>query len=369
MLIKTTHGPYLTVARDGIFVMLRQAVHGEALGIQIGQTLWNALGQPEPLQRVVGILASQGLSQTPDFAMVRVAGHEVQIVVRGEATVHVSNQLGGRQELCGQAASTWVETTLCGAYEFAVSMTRVVPRNVPSIDDSCLVASAVATADTLFTLGWEAPGFDEPEAVAPATAPTPVRERIPDPVATAPVVRTPLPAPASAPTVASASTVASAPRLPSAPAATLAPPSDFDEHTILSNNLVQYRAQMETSVVSAPPPLMTFPHLVLSTGAKVAVDRTILIGRAPQAQRVTGRELPRLIAVPSPNNDISRTHVQVRVEGDLVVVTDLNSTNGVILVEPGQTPRRLHPDEPTPVPLAGVVDLGDSVTFTVEAAK
>ena len=51
MLIKTTHGPYLTVARDGIFVMLRQALHGEALGIQIGQALWNALGQPEPLQR------------------------------------------------------------------------------------------------------------------------------------------------------------------------------------------------------------------------------------------------------------------------------------------------------------------------------
>ncbi len=355
MLIKTTHGPYLTVARDGIFVMLRQALHGEPLGIQIGQALWNALGQPEPLQRVIGILASQGLSQTPDFAMVRVAGHEVQIVVRGEATVHVSNQLGGRQELCGQAASTWVETTLCGAYEFAISMTRVVPRNVPNIDDSCLMASAVATADNLFTLGWQAPDVQESEPVAP-TATEPVRPRTGDTVAQKSATES-APAPASVP--------AAAPLSPRP----LEASSDFDEHTILSNNLVQYRAQMATNIVSAPPVLVTYPHLILSTGAKVAVDRTVLIGRAPEAQRVTGRELPRLIAVPSPNNDISRTHVQIRVEGDLVVVTDLNSTNGVILVEPGQTPRRLHPDEPTPVPLFGVVDLGDDVTFTVEAAQ
>lgn len=354
MLIKTTHGPYLTVARDGIFVMLRQAVHGEALGIQIGQALWNALGQPEPLQRVVGILASQGLSQTPDFALVRVAGGELQIVVRGEATVHVSNPMGVRQGVSGQAASTWVETTLSGAYEFAVSMTRVVPRTVPIIDDSCLIASAVATADTLFTLGWEAPQGTEPEAVVPAVVPSPALT----------------PEPISHPAAAVSTPVrALAPTPDPAPVPRAAPAADFDEHTILSNNLVQYRAQMETNVVPAPLALVTFPNLVLNTGAKVAVDRTVLIGRAPEAQRVTGRELPRLIAVPSPNNDISRTHVQVRVEGDLVVVTDLNSTNGVILVEPGQTPRRLHPDEPTPVPFFGVVDLGDGVTFTVEAAK
>lgn len=369
MLIKTTHGPYLTVARDGIFVMLRQALHGEALGVQIGQTLWNALGQPEPLQRVIGILASQGLSQTPDFAMVRIAGLELQIVVRGEATVHVSNQLGGRQELCGQAASTWVETTLCGAYEFAVSMTRVVPRSVPSIDDSCLMASAVATADNLFTLGWQAPDAQEPEPVT-LTASETVRPRMPDRVAQKPET-----ASEAAPETVSECAPARSSEPESVPASaplSSRPPegsSDFDEHTILSNNLVQYRAQMATNIVSTPPVLVTYPHLILSTGAKVAVDRTVLIGRAPEAQRVTGRELPRLIAVPSPNNDISRTHVQVRVEGDLVVVTDLNSTNGVILVEPGQTPRRLHPDEPTPVPLFGVVDLGDDVTFTVEAAQ
>lgn len=68
----------------------------------------------------------------------------------------------------------------------------------------------------------------------------------------------------------------------------------------------------------------------------------------------------------SPNNDVSRTHAQVRIDGELVLVTDLNSTNGVLLTEPGQQPRRLHPDEPTPLSSGALVDLGDGVTFELE---
>ena len=69
----------------------------------------------------------------------------------------------------------------------------------------------------------------------------------------------------------------------------------------------------------------------------------------------------------SPNQDISRTHAQVRVDGEDVLVTDLNSTNGMFLIEPGLPPRRLRSGEPTPLRALAVVDLGDDVTFTLES--
>ena len=68
--------------------------------------------------------------------------------------------------------------------------------------------------------------------------------------------------------------------------------------------------------------------LSVSTGAEVPLDRPVLIGRAPESARFSAGVQPRLVTVPSPEQDISRTHVEVRAEGSSAVVTDLNSTNG-----------------------------------------
>ena len=73
-------------------------------------------------------------------------------------------------------------------------------------------------------------------------------------------------------------------------------------------------------------------------GSSCPLDRAVLLGRAPQVARVTNRELPRLITVPSPQQDISRTHAEVRVEGEHVVVTDLDSTNGIHVSRPARVP-------------------------------
>lgn len=355
MLIKTNHGPYLTVAHNGTFLMLRQVEGGGTLGTSVGQVLWNAMSQPQPMERVLAILASQGLDQTPTFAMVKVTLDAIHVVVRAGATVHSLSPEGERQAINGHAANTWMETTLPTDHEFAVTLSPQVPSTVPNLEDSCLMASAVATSSNLFTLGWVAPSEQERSHVPvpsvqeaqPTRTPVIPRPVVPEPAESKPVPRKPVLAPAPEP----------------APTEVIA-----DESTILSSNLVQYRAQMAAGA-AGPQNVSVAPVVVLSSGLRVVVDRPILIGRAPQAVRVSGKELPRLVTVTSPSNDISRTHVQVRCEGDLVLVTDLNSTNGVILVEPGQVARRLHPDEPTPVPSHAVVDLGDGVTFTVEAAQ
>ncbi|KQR16530.1 FHA domain-containing protein [Cellulomonas sp. Leaf334] len=167
------------------------------------------------------------------------------------------------------------------------------------------------------------------------------------------------------------------PRGTDAPAAPLpvggASLDDHDGLTILSTDLAEIREQLPSwASDELPGPFRTPPvaspsaRLVLSTGLVVPLDRAVLLGRAPQVARVTNRELPRLITVPSPQQDISRTHAEVRVEGEHVVVTDLDSTNGIHVTRPGEGARRLHPGEPSVVGVDEVVDLGDGVTFSVE---
>ena len=75
-----------------------------------------------------------------------------------------------------------------------------------------------------------------------------------------------------------------------------------------------------------------------STGA-------ILVGRAPEPGRHPSTGQPRLVAVPSPQQEISSTHLEVRpgvgADHGSAVVTDLGSTNGTVLVQPGLPPEDL----------------------------
>ncbi|PVU83789.1 hypothetical protein DDP54_13200 [Cellulomonas sp. WB94] len=151
-------------------------------------------------------------------------------------------------------------------------------------------------------------------------------------------------------------------------------PDDHDGMTILSSDLQTIRHQLPSwagDEVPGPfrvaaPQLAPPAKLVLSTGQVVSVDRSVLLGRAPQVSRVTNRDLPRLVTLPSPQQDISRTHAEVRADGDDVLVTDLHSTNGTLVTRPGDPARQLAPGEATVIEHGEVVDLGDGVTFTVE---
>jgi len=104
---------------------------------------------------------------------------------------------------------------------------------------------------------------------------------------------------------------------------------------------------------------------VVSTGAVVTLDKSVIVGRTPKASRVTG-EMPHLVTVPSPTQDISRSHVELRVEGTAVVAVDLNTTNGTLVRRQGAEPVRLHPGEPHVLLNGDVIEIGDGVTITLE---
>lgn len=109
--------------------------------------------------------------------------------------------------------------------------------------------------------------------------------------------------------------------------------------------------------------------LLISDGQTIVVDRVVLIGRAPEARRFSSTEQPMLVTVPSRLHEISSTHVEVRPGGgpDLgtAVVTDMGSTNGTVLVQPGLGPEDLKPGIAVQLIPGAIINLGDGITIQV----
>lgn len=152
---------------------------------------------------------------------------------------------------------------------------------------------------------------------------------------------------------------------------------DHDGGTILDSQVAHLRdnaprddAQGDDGLVTvspwSQPEAEAEPRLRLtfSHGVVVQLDTPVLVGRAPEAAQGVDAQL---VAVPSPKQDISRTHCEIRPDGEDVLVTDLHSTNGTVVSRPGQVPHRLHPGEGTSASVGSRIDLGDGVVILVES--
>ena len=103
----------------------------------------------------------------------------------------------------------------------------------------------------------------------------------------------------------------------------------------------------------------------ISSGGSFLLDRSAVIGRRPRASRVSGSDVPQLITVPSPQQDVSRSHLELRLEGWHVLAVDLGTTNGTTLHRDGQEPRRLSARESIVLQDTDRLDLGDGVILTM----
>ncbi|MFJ4029230.1 hypothetical protein ACIPWF_17935 [Paenarthrobacter sp. NPDC089989] len=104
----------------------------------------------------------------------------------------------------------------------------------------------------------------------------------------------------------------------------------------------------------------------LSTGELIDLDQSLIIGRQPSVSRVQGGTMPRLVQVESPGGDISRSHVEVRLEGWHVMLCDLKATNGTVLIREGQAPRRLAQNEMAILLDGDIAELGDNISLRFE---
>jgi hypothetical protein len=107
---------------------------------------------------------------------------------------------------------------------------------------------------------------------------------------------------------------------------------------------------------------------VLVSGERIPLGRGVVIGRRPRSRRVEDGRVPRLITVDSPGEDISRSHVELRVDDWNLVAVDLSSTNGTLLLREGAAPQRLRPEASTILQLGDRLDLGDGQVVTIESA-
>lgn len=104
----------------------------------------------------------------------------------------------------------------------------------------------------------------------------------------------------------------------------------------------------------------------LSSGELVDLDQSLIVGRQPSVSRVQGGVMPRLVQVASPSGDISRSHVEVRLEGWHVMLCDLKATNGTVLVREGQPPRRLAQGEMAILLDGDIAEVGDGISLRFE---
>jgi len=94
-------------------------------------------------------------------------------------------------------------------------------------------------------------------------------------------------------------------------------------------------------------------------GCAYRLDRSYYLGRQPRTPRIHTGPTPGLLSVPSPTRSVSATHLEIRQEGDAVVITDLGSTNGTVLFPPVGAGERLRQRTSRTVVPGTRVDIGD----------
>jgi hypothetical protein len=116
----------------------------------------------------------------------------------------------------------------------------------------------------------------------------------------------------------------------------------------------------------APRPLLGV--LRLPDGESIPLDRGLILGRAPGTPTGGGADRPHHVKLYSPNPDISRRHVEIRVDGWDVLAVDLDSRNGTAVQQPGEPPVELPRGGSQVLRPGAMIILTDEVTLRFEAA-
>jgi hypothetical protein len=376
--------------------------------------LWALVDDGAGFDAVLDALVAGGLSSLPGFVLLASDGDTTRVVIRGEASATLESA-EGTVHVAGSTTSMWVERVLQEVTRLSVTL----PDELPAGPRLSVVSGLVRLA------GLETPAPRPALAVPPppSTPPPPPRlELVPDPltddldllgdedlargadegagpvpvadddtptdgdVLGGPPAWTPATPPPPPPTTLPPIPPPGIPPVPGFPPPPPAAPSAWDDEPTEQMAAVpvdlgdaeraperQPGSEPNSEHESEPEPEWERPapvaHLSFSSGDEVDVDGLVVIGRAPDAGRFPADEEPTLVTVPSPHSEISSTHVEVRpgtgADHGSAVVTDLGSTNGTLLVQPGQRPEELRPGVPVVLQSGAMIDLGDGLTIRV----
>ncbi|WP_322921121.1 FHA domain-containing protein [Nocardioides renjunii] len=350
--------------------------------------LWDLADSGADADAVLDALLAGGLSSLDHFALVAHSDDSTRLIVRGAPSAAVSTTAGD-DVVTAAAGTAWAERLVTGVTSLRVTLTGDGPTDhvlTPGLARVSVVEfgepahrAPAAPESPAAPAVSEAPA--EQSDTAPAAEDGPATEAMPV-LAPAPVA-VPAQAPAPAPFVAEAEPVAAPPLTfgrpeddPTPTGETPAVPAEQPEWPDLDG---QTQAGPPAAAFDRPPipgqeiapEVVADPvaSLVFSTGDVVAVDRAVLVGRAPEARRFASHDQPHVVTVPSPHQEISSTHLEIRpgagADHGSAIATDLGSTNGTVLAQPGLDAEELKPGIAVSLIPGAVLDLGDGVTIQV----
>lgn len=378
---------WVVLCREGLMLSVDPATNDERIA-----ALWPLVRDGADSAVLLDEMTRGGISAAPGFALFEQRDGAWRILARGGVVIEIVG--ADEPAVDGSRATAWVERDVPG-----VPALHGRPVGAPGGGSLRPIRVGVVTADR-----WEA-GPETPDPAEPSGVVVPREIVRPGPAIAPPPAAAPDPViePPSVPERTLISQTISANDLTEvvsteAPAAAV-PPADeagydhlfgmtvvrkvedaavrdaedeasvpLEDRTKVATGLAERRALRRAAKAAGDAeagPAAPRHWLELSTGGREELDAPVIVGRAPSATRVAAGNIPRLVTMTTPNQDISRTHAQIALEGGTVVVTDLHSSNGTFVVVPGRPPQKLRAGEPTTVVVDTVIDLGDGATLTI----
>ena len=360
-------GDWYAVVGTGVTVLLPVSQRGRVA------TLWDLADSGAEADALLDALLAGGLSSLDHFALVALDDDVARLIVRGAPRATVSST-GGEEILSASPGAAWAEQVLTGVTSVRVTLTGEGSADHPLTAGLARV-SVVEFGTPSTSASAEEAAADEP---APVVVPEAAPEPDPEPTLEAAPEPDPDPEPTPEPQA--------APAPPAAPMQFGAPgddPTPTGETPVVEDEWPDRDGQTQVGPPHADferppipgqeiaPDVVSQPvaSLVFSTGDVVAVDRTVLVGRAPEAGRFAAHDQPHVVTVPSPHQEISSTHLEIRpgagADHGSAIATDFGSTNGTVLAQPGLDAEDLKPGIAVSLIPGAVLDLGDGVTIQV----
>jgi hypothetical protein len=388
-------GDWYAVVGDEVVVLLPGSQRGRVAEV------WDLADAGAGADAVLDALLAGGLSSLDHFALVARGAEVTRLIVRGVPSATVSGT-GGDELVAAAPGTAWAERLLTGPTGLRITLTGNGAADLP-------LTAGVARVSVV-ELGNQAAAEPAPASFAPVEQPAvaaepveqsvavdePTPEPYADPVPEVPELPEVPDVPAASPLPGAFAEAAPAPDplsdpFPSAPM-TFGEPGDDPTPTgatpVVEEPVAEEPWSEHDGQTQAGAPIPDFARppvpgqeiapdvisrpvasLVFSTGDVVLVDRTVLVGRAPEARRFASHDQPHVVSVPSPQQEISSTHLEIRpgagADHGSAIATDLGSTNGTVLAQPGLEPEELKPGIAVSLVPGAVLDLGDGVTIQV----
>ena len=115
------------------------------------------------------------------------------------------------------------------------------------------------------------------------------------------------------------------------------------------------------SSVDEPSSAVAWGLRVRGTAMVVPLDLPAVVGRRPGPVRPSEHPAPRRVVIPADRRDVSARHARFEQVGESLVVTDLGSTNGVVVHWSSGATRRLRSLESCAVLPDTIIGLGEGV--------